>query len=150
MNGVAGLHTTRQSTIYCIIFTQKRFVQCTNEILGKGLLGFRSFHQHHLQTHVAGFHFFVITKISLACNLTKQQQQLRLTVCQSVTLNMVAVVVKIHREPTAQSVAIRLGQWLDILPSLQCTFQFLAFHIPYLPPLLVVLLPPKRLQNYKK
>ena len=48
MDGIAGLHTSRQVAPDGVVLTQQRAVQGTDEMLRQGLLFLARLHQHHL------------------------------------------------------------------------------------------------------
>ena len=108
MDNVARLHPSRKITIHRVILTKQSLMQRTNEILCQRNLLHTGLLSHHLQTHVARRHLLNGMHVSLTYHLTKQQQNLRLAIRQRITLNVVAVVVKVHGKSTAQPLPILL------------------------------------------
>ena len=75
-------------------------MQCSDKVLRQRHLLHASLLSHHLQPHIARRHLLYCMHISLTYHLSKQQQDLRLPIRQRITLNMVAVVVKVYGEST--------------------------------------------------
>ena len=83
-------------------------MQQTYEILSQRHSLETSFLFHHLQPNITGCHLLHVSHICFTYHLAKQKQNLRLAIGQCITFNMVAVVVEVHSETTAQSFLILL------------------------------------------
>ena len=91
-------------------------MQLADEVLRQRHFSRRRLLGHHLQAHVARLHLVEVAQFALAAHPAEEQQQLRLPVGQRVALNVVAVVVILHRKFPAQPALVVLRQRLQRLP----------------------------------
>ena len=119
VNSVSDLHPVGQGTVDFVIFAQKGTVQTSNKVLSERRFLDAGFRFHHLERYFTCDHLLHASYVRFANDLSEEQKNFGLPVGERVALDMVAVVVEIHRK-TAGKPCLVVGNGLDFTPCIEC------------------------------
>ena len=101
MNGVTRGFSTGQLTIDLIIFPQHHLMNLSNKCFSQRFIGI-SLLLDHIQTDIMSFHLLKVFHFGRAYYFSEKKEHFCLAVSECITLNMIAVIIKVERKLSLQ------------------------------------------------